>query len=125
MKCGSVTVKPERYKVMREYNSPYPDPIIFRKGEKTTVGQEFKEDPEWKNWVWCEGNSKKAWVPRQYLIIDDENGVFKKDYNAMELSVKVGEELVVYEVVNGFGMSEKPDGTRGWVPMRNLEIEEQ
>jgi len=43
----------------------------------------------------------------------------------MELSVKVGEELVVYEVVNGFGMSEKPDGAKGWVPMRNLEIEER
>ena len=120
-----MTLKPERYKVMREYKSPYPDPIIFRKGEEVTVGQEFKEDPEWKNWVWCEGKSKKAWVPRQYIIIDGANGVFEKDYNAMELSVKVGEELVVYEVVNGFGLSEKPDGTKGWMPMRNLEIEER
>lgn len=125
MKCESITVKPEHYRVMRAYKSPYHDPILFRKGERVTFGQEFKEDPDWKNWVWCEGNSKKAWVPKQYIIIDGANGVFKKDYNAMELSVKVGEELVVYEVVNGFGMSEKPDGTKGWVPMRNLEVEEQ
>ncbi len=40
----------------------------------------------------------------------------------MELSVQVGEELAVYETVNGFVMSEKPDGTKGWVPMKNLEI---
>jgi len=43
----------------------------------------------------------------------------------MELTVKIGEELLVYEIVNGFGMSEKPDGKRGWVPMKNIEIEER
>jgi hypothetical protein len=52
------------------------------------------------------------------------NGVFNRDYDAMELSVQVGEELVVYEIVNGFGMSEKTNGTKGWVPMKNMEIEE-
>ena len=117
-----MTVKPEHYRVVREYRSPYPDPIIFRKGEKTIVGQEFKEDPDWKDWVWCEGSNKKAWVPKQYIAINGANGIFNRDYNAMELSVKAGEELVVYEIVNGFGMSEKPDGTKGWVPMRNMEI---
>lgn len=43
----------------------------------------------------------------------------------MELSVKSGERLVVYEIVDGFGMSERPDGTRGWVPIRNMEIEDK
>jgi vacuolar-type H+-ATPase subunit I/STV1 len=52
------------------------------------------------------------------------NGIFNRDYNAMELSVQVGEELVVYEIVNGFGMSEKTNGTKGWVPTKNMEIEE-
>ena len=116
-------MKPERYRVTRDYRSPYPDPEVFQRGEKVTVGQEFKEESDWKNWVWCEGNNKKAWVPKQYVIIDGTSGIFSKDYNARELSVKVGEELVVYEVVNGFGMSGKPDGTKGWVPMKNMEIE--
>lgn len=30
-------------------------------------------------------------------------GKFTTDYNTMELSVAVGEELSVYEIVNGFG----------------------
>jgi hypothetical protein len=43
----------------------------------------------------------------------------------MELSVVIGETLKVHEIVNGFGMAEKSNGTRGWVPMRNLESKER
>ncbi len=119
-------MKPKHYKVIRDYESPYPYPIIFQKGEKVKIGQEFKEDPNWENWIWCESeNGKKAWSPKQYINIDGTKGIFNKDYNAMELSVKIGEELLIYEIVNGFGMSEKLDGKRGWVPMKNMEIEEK
>jgi len=124
-KKRTMTVKPEHYRVIKEYKSPYPDPIVFQKGEEVKVGQESKEDPDWKNWIWCEGNDKKAWVPKEYINIAGTNGIFNKDYDAMELSVKAGERLVVYEIVNGFGMSERPDGTRGWVPIRNMRIEKQ
>jgi hypothetical protein len=117
-----MTMKPKHYEVTKDYKSPYPVPIVFQKGEKVKVEQEFKEDPDWENWFWCEGNSnKKAWVPKQYLDIAGVTAKIDRDYNAMELSVQVGEELVVYEIVNGFGMSEKTNGIRGWVPMKNME----
>jgi len=113
----------EHYRVVRDHKSPYLGPILFQEGEEVKVGQEFKEDPDWKDWIWCEGkNNNHAWVPRQYISIAGTSGTLNRDYNAMELSVRVGEELVVYETVNGFVMSEKPDGTKGWVPMKNLEI---
>ena len=122
----AITVTSERYRVVKDYESPYPNPIVFQKGERVKVCKEFKEDPDWQNWIWCEGkNGKKAWVPEEYLNVDGRNGMFNREYNAMELSVQVGETLTVCEIVNGFGMSEKPDGTRGWVPMRNMEIEKK
>lgn len=115
-------MKPERYRVVKDYRSPYPDPIVFQRGEKVKVCQEFAEYPDWKNWVWCEGkDGKKAWVPKQYL---DGDGILNRDYDAMELSVQTGEILVVHEIVNGFGMAERPNGTKGWVPMKNMEIEQ-
>lgn len=114
--------KSKRYRVIADYQSPYPDPIIFQKGEKVTVGKEFNDDPEWKDWVWCEGeNDSKAWVPKQYLKIEPDSGIFLTDYNALELSIVVGETLKIHEIVNGFGMAEKSNGERGWVPLRNLE----
>jgi len=125
-KMRAITVTSERYRVVKDYESPYPNSIVFQKGERVKVCKEFKEDPDWQNWIWCEGkNGKKAWVPEDYLNSDGRNGMFNREYNAMELSVQVGETLTVCEIVNGFGMSEKPDGSRGWVPMRNMEIEKK
>ena len=117
--------KSKRYRVIEDYQSPYPDPIIFHKGEKVTIGKEFTDDPDWKDWVWCEGqNNNEAWVPKQYLKVEAEQGEFITDYNARELSVEIGDTLNVYEIVNGFGLAEKPSGERGWVPMKNLQSEE-
>lgn len=116
-------MKSQKYRVKQDYQSPYPDPILFRKGEQVTVGREFNDDPDWQNWRWCEGRNKNAaWVPIQYLTIKGGNGIFKQDYNARELTIQTGEILEVYEVINGFGMAEKSDGNQGWVPVRNLEI---
>ena len=110
-----------KYRVVKEYQSPYPSPVVFEEGECVEIGKEFTEDPDWQNWIWCEGKGGKcAWVPVQYLLIKGETGTFRKSYNALELSLHVGEALIVNEQINGFGMAEKADGQKGWVPMRNL-----
>lgn len=115
----------KRYRVIVDYQSPYPDPIIFHQGETVQVGKEFTNDPDWKDWIWCEGeHDNKAWVPKQYLKTEAGSGVFLTDYNARELSVTVGEVITVYEIVNGFGMAEKQNGERGWVPLKNMQSEE-
>ena len=115
----------KRYRVIENYRSPYPDPIIFHKGEDVQVGKEFSDDPDWKDWVWCEGkHGNKAWVPKQYLKTEAGLGVLLTEYNARELSVAVDEVIQVYEIVNGFGMSEKQNGERSWVPLRNLRLED-
>lgn len=112
----------KRYRVIEEYQSPYPEPIIFHKGETVIISKEFTDDPDWKDWVWCEGqNNNEAWVPKQYLEIERNTGIFTTGYNALELSVRTGELLTIYEIVNGFGMAEKSNGERGWVPLRNFE----
>ena len=117
--------EPKKYRVIEAYQSPYPEPILFQAGERVEIGEQFSADPDWENWVWCKGqNGQQAWVPLQYLIIDAGQGVFKHSYNALELSVNPGEVLSVYEEINGFGMAEKADGSKGWVPLRNIRPEE-
>ena len=112
---------PEKYRVTKNYKSPHPDPIVFQKGEQVEIGDEYKGDPDWGNWIWCKGKDKKqAWVPLQYLEVKAGAGIFKTSYNALELSVLKGEELVVHEKINGFGMAEKTNGKKGWVPLRNM-----
>ena len=114
-----------RYRVIKDYESPYPHPLTFHKGEVVNLGEEFSDDLDWKDWIWCEdANGVKAWAPKQYLEISEAQGTFIRDYNAMELSLSVGDVLEVDEIVNGFGMAEKADGDRGWAPMKNLMLEE-
>ncbi|MCI0495650.1 hypothetical protein L0Z72_11665 [candidate division KSB1 bacterium] len=122
---NTLKTKPLKYRGTREYLSPYPEPLIFQRGDVVEIGKEFQDDPDWKNWLWCEGaNHIKAWVPKQFLKINGTKGIFNRDYDAKELSIAVGEELLIHEIVNGFGMAEKPDGAKGWVPMRNVELDE-
>ena len=107
--------------VIEPYHSPYPNPIIFHAGEQVTVRKEFTEDPEWKDWVWCQGKrDNQGWAPKQYLELSGRQGVFLTEYNALELSVRAGEVLKVHETVNGFAMAEAADGRLGWVPLKNL-----
>jgi len=114
----------KHYQVISDYNTPYPASIIFRNGEKVRVGKEFSDDPDWQDWVWCVGeHGNQAWVPKQYLEIVAGSGVFLTEYDARELSVTVGESITVYEIINGFGMSEKQNGERGWVPLKNMRLE--
>ena len=36
--------------------------MISQKGEKDKVVGNSRENPDWKDWIWCEGNGeKKAW----------------------------------------------------------------
>ncbi|MBT3240150.1 MAG: hypothetical protein HON98_05495 [Chloroflexi bacterium] len=113
---------PDKYTVIKEYISPYPNSIFFFVGERIKVGKKFEDDPNWKDWIWCEGeNSNKAWVPEQFIEIKGKEGVLLQDYDALELSVFPGEVVSIYKLINGFGMGEKADGTKGWVPLKNLD----
>ncbi len=64
---------PKKYRVIKDYQSPYPDPIIFYKGEQTAIGKKFEGDPDWRHWAWCtaEGN-RQARVPLQYFRIKEK-----------------------------------------------------
>ena len=113
---------PRSMRVCRRYDSPYPASIPFRAGETVTVGEEYREDPQWKGWVRCYGSPpKEAWAPRQFLAISGSRGVFKREYDARELSVVPGDTVLVHETVNGFArVTREQDREVGWVPLRCL-----
>jgi len=109
------------YRVIKTYDSPYPNPIYFRKGESVKIEKEFNDDPAWRDWIWCiASNGRQAWAPKQFLIINKSNGIFLRDYNARELNLEIGELLEISEIVNGFGWSRNTSGEYGWAPLNHL-----
>lgn len=113
----------DRYRCIKNYQSPYPESILFRKGEVVVVGEEYEQDPDWRNWIRCQAeDGREAWVPKQYLKINKETGIFLRDYDARELNLAIADVIHIREIVNGFGMAQKQNGDKGWAPMNHLEI---
>jgi hypothetical protein len=106
-------------RVTQEYQSPYTDPLIFLAGEEVVVGE---KESEWDGWVWCTNKSGKSrWVPEAYLEQKDETGVIRCDYEATELSVSVGEELVMGKEESDWIWCTNQSGQSGWVPADHVE----
>jgi len=115
-------MKSEKYIVISSYDSPYPDSIPFAIGEEVGVGTKYEDDPDWKDWYWCEANGEKeAWIPGQYLDIQGEKGTLNTGYDARELGIQAGEVVIVHKIVNGFGWAENSSGETAWAPLKYLK----
>jgi uncharacterized protein YgiM (DUF1202 family) len=107
--------KPGRVgRATREYDSPCGDPVVVRAGEMVSIAD---RKTDWEGWIWCttrEGQSR--WVPESFVERSGEAGTMLRDYEATELSVHVGEQLLLGEEVAGWVWCTSRNGRSGWVP---------
>lgn len=107
------------YKVRKEYNSKYQDPIILKAGDLVKLGQE-ESDPKWKGWIWAENGSHSGWIPLQIVEVQsDGNGKITKPYSAKELDVAKGEIVYLTEELNGWLLVRNERNEQGWIPAEN------
>ena len=73
-------------KVIKAYQSAYPDPLIIKSGQRLTVGE---KESEWAGWAWCARTptARAAGCRQAYLEIDDggRRRSRLRDYDATEL----------------------------------------
>ncbi|MFX1309699.1 MAG: SH3 domain-containing protein [Promethearchaeota archaeon] len=113
-------MKGKKCRVIEDYNSPYTEPLVITKGVFLSIGE---KESEWPGWIWCTTKSGKSrWVPENYLKIDGKNGKMMREYIATELSVKVGEELIIEEEEAEWFWVRNQQGKSGWVPIRNVQV---
>ncbi len=55
------------YTVIQQYEDSNPDPIILNTGDVVQLGEEYKEDAAWPNWIRCisKKTGKSGWTPRR------------------------------------------------------------
>jgi uncharacterized protein YgiM (DUF1202 family) len=105
-------------RVIAEYQSPYSAPIVFNAGEELTIGE---KESEWNGWVWCTNrDGKSRWVPETFIERKGDGGVMRRDYEATELSVTIGGELVMGEEESDWIWCTNREGKSGWVPADNI-----
>jgi hypothetical protein len=104
------------YRVIADYDSPYAEPFCLKKGEMVQIG---RRDDEWAGWVWCRSSAGESrWVPEAYLGRD---GQVLRDYEATELTVKVGDRVTAVFAESGWLWCSSQSGQQGWVPQKVVE----
>ena len=118
-----ITMKDKVFIVRKEHKSNYPNPLILHKGDKVLLGKEYSNNPNWKNWVWCQkiGSENTGWVPKQIIQITNDTGIVLEDYSANELNVQKNEKVTALRELNGWIWCLNSHGKKGWVPKENLE----
>jgi len=108
-------------RVIKDYESAYPDPLVLEEGEEVRV----EERPsEWDGWLWAIDHAGKGgWIPESYLDRSEKTATLSRDYDATELSVSEGEILIVIDTEAGWCLCQNSSQERGWVPKENLVIE--
>jgi uncharacterized protein YgiM (DUF1202 family) len=105
--------------VVVEYQSAYPDPLVVKAGEELTIGE---KKSGWSGWIWCTNrNGKSGWVPEKYVTRKGDTGTVLHDYASTELSVSVGETLIMGQEESGWIWCTNQKGQSGWVPADNVE----
>lgn len=107
-------------RVIKEYQAPYPDPIQAEAGEEVRV--DASRETDIPGWVWCTNQAGKGgWVPIAYLEMQGDRARMLYDYNAIELTIRVGEVLTVHKTESGFHWATNENGQQGWVPAAHVE----
>ncbi|MFX0000943.1 MAG: SH3 domain-containing protein [Candidatus Hodarchaeota archaeon] len=113
-------MKEKKCIVIEDYESPYTEPLIMNKGEILTIEE---KESEWSGWIWCTNKfGESRWVPEKYLEIHGNMCEILQDYNATELSVTIGEELIIEKEEAEWYWVTNQQGKPGWVPIKNVKI---
>jgi hypothetical protein len=90
------------------------DPIRLRAGEElAATGREG----EYPGWLWGTNHSgRSGWVPVAYLEHRGATSVARRDYDAVELAVEAGDELIVTLQESDWLWCTNRRGASGWVP---------
>lgn len=96
------------------------DPIRLRAGEElAATGREG----EYPGWLWgTSQGGKSGWVPVAYLERRGETAVARRDYDAVELAVEAGDELIVTRRESGWLWCTNRRGASGWVPAEAVAL---
>ncbi len=101
------TRQPRICRVIADHQALSPDPLSLRAGETLEISEKvdyWNGNPDWM-WIWCtDQRGKSGWVPKDGIDFHANStiGIARYDYAATELTVAVGDELVVEREESGW-----------------------
>lgn len=102
--------------VTRPYERPYEKPIAVAAGDPVTP--DFNRKTSIGGWVWCTARDGHAgWTPHAWIELSGNTWRMLRDFNALELSISIGELLDVQLEESSFYWAARESGETGWVPV--------
>jgi len=109
-------------RVLADYQAAYSDPITMHVGEELQLNG-IKDNWQGWIWLWCTNQAgKSGWVPEGYVEQAGNKGIALFDYDAIELSVSIGEMLSIEKEESGWFWCFTQHGKSGWVPAEHVSI---
>ncbi len=106
---------------IEDYDRPYDDPIAVKAGDIVTP--DFSRKTDLFGWVWCSGpDGGEGWAPLQWIDRTKEPWRMERDFSALELTFRKGDQLSLLYGESGFAMARTEDGREGWAPMGLLKL---
>jgi hypothetical protein len=105
---------------LKAYVRPYPDPLAVRAGGE--LWPDFSHQTDLFGWIWCRAaDGREGWAPEAWMDMG-ERCVMTRDFNAIELTVDLGECVGILFSESGFVWCERQSGEHGWLPDAVLEF---
>ena len=108
-----------RYRVATAYRRSTSTPIRCGRGESVQLGRRDDQYPGWVR-VMTVARSE-GWAPQSMIeVVTSDRGLLNEDYDARELTTKLGEEVTCIRQLAGWAWVENAQGDSGWVPLETL-----
>ena len=113
-----------KYRALKKYNSAPDNPIEITKGEELLIFEESDPHGDWPNWLFCKGENKEGWVPKQIITIEGSKGISSENYTAIEMNLTLGDVIISSRELNGWiwGTKENEPDLFSWAPLDCLEV---
>jgi hypothetical protein len=109
--------------VIAPYERPYADPISLKADDRVLIDAERTKETDILGWSWCTGpDRRQGWVPNGWITHQSGVAQIVRDFNALELTIKVGDRVTLHHSESGFVFVTHEDGTTGWVPDACLQF---
>jgi hypothetical protein len=110
-------------RVIKAHKRSYDDPLYVKKGDvvRVTKRELWNERHEW---VWCIATStKEGWMPESFVQVAGDRGIALRDYNAIELTAVIGEDILVLDEAAGWYWVRNKHDKYGWVPVECVALD--
>ncbi len=120
-----MTVAPSNGLVIKEHKASYDKCLKVSPGDVLTIDRSRSVDNEWPGWVWCaDKEGLGSWVPEKYLRITANIATALAEYDATELTVAIGDKLIIFHELAGWYWCRDALGRYGWVPVEKVIVDD-